>query len=295
MNGHGRPIILLRGATALAITAAITVFDPTTAGATQRVSLAPTYTCAFPVIGDQSAPVQIDSSIPDSIAVGQSTERYVVHASATAPWELALGLRLAGVSTITGTAEGRAYVKAPQGDLAQTVHFDIDKITIPAFSSFTGTATGGMPEVTFSEPGRAEIVVGDLTMHLVPRDSSGNLTSLGEMTVPCTLNPGQNEVAASFTITGAPSRTSSNFATADPDSTPTSHSSLSPSSRPSTSAATDVGIAAATTPPMQPTRPADSKPSNAGGIDWTIWLGGLVVLAGIGMAAFRRGSRLWNR
>jgi hypothetical protein len=286
MNGRGRPATLLGGATALAIAAAVTGFAGPQAFASQQVSLTFRYTCDFPVIGSQSAPVEVDSNIPNSIAVGQSTAHYVVTASVTAPWELSLGLRADGVSTITGTVDGQAYVKAPQGNLTETVPFEIHEITLPAFSSFTGTATASAPAVTFSKPGKAEIIVGDLTLHLDPRDSNGNLTSLGEMTVPCEPNPGQNDVAVTFAITGAASPTSSSAATA---------SSPSPSPSPSASAATSASTATPTAAPTPHASPADPGPPKGADAAWVIWLGSLAALVGIVTAAFRYGPRLWNR
>lgn len=160
-----------------------------------------TYTCAFSLIGDQSISVDFFTNIPNSIAMGHSTANYAVKALATMPLEVTTALSLEGASTMAGTMDGQASIEAPQGDLAETVPFEIQKITLPNSSSFTATATGNVPAVTYSKPGRAEIIIDGLTMHLVPRDSSGNLSALGDMNVPCTLNTGQNNVVVSFTIT----------------------------------------------------------------------------------------------
>jgi hypothetical protein len=300
MNGRGRHSTVLRGAAALAIAVGVTGLAQPRASAAQQVSLTLSYTCVFPVIGSQTAPVEIDSNIPDSIAVGRSTARYAVTASATAPWALALGLRADGVSSLTGTVDGQAYVDAPQGDLTEALPFDIHKIALSAFSSFTGTATGSAPEVTFSEPGKAKIVVGDLTLHLVPLNSNGNVASLGDMTVPCTLDPNQND-AVSFAITGAASPASSSSATASSDPAPTTtHASApSPSTHPSISPATDTGIAAS---PVALAQSASASASakdpghgSGGGDAWMMWLGGLVALAALGTAAHRYGPKPWKR
>lgn len=300
MNGRGRLLILRRGVAVWAIAVAVIGFGQTRASATQQVNLTLTYTCTFPVIGDHSTPVQIESNIPDSIAVGQSTAHYVVNASATAPGALAFGLHtLFGVSTITGTVDGQVSVRSPQGDQSETVPFDIHPINLPYFSSFTGTATGSAPEVTFDKPGEAEIVVGDLIMHLIPRDSNGNLTSLGEPTVPCKLDPGQKNTV-SFTITGTPSPTQSNSVAADaaPTPTPTPRaSSPSPGTHPSTSTSATTGLVVppSVATPTQSASATDSARSTGASAAWVIWFGGLAALIGLGVAAFRYGPRLWRR
>lgn len=295
MNRPSRPAIVLRAAAALAIAAAITGFAQTGASASQQVSVSVRYTCVFPVIGSESAPVEIDSNIPTSIAVGQSTAHYAVNASVTAPAELATGLRMAGVSTITGTVDGQALIEAPDDDFTKTVPFAVNKITIPLFSSFTGTATGSAPDVTFSVPGRGEILVGDLTMHLVPRDSNGNVVQLlGEMTVPCTVDSGQNDVAATFAITAAPSPAASHSATAapnpDPDPTSTSTHAASPSPSTGTGSPQPTGTVASTASAassQSASAAGPGGPSKGGDAAWMIGLGSLLALVAIGAAAFR--------
>lgn len=304
MNGSGRQAFALRGAAVLAMAAAIAAFAQPQAIASQQINLTLGYNCDFPEIGNQSATVEVGSDIPSSIEVGQPTSDYVVNASATAPWELTLGLHGYGVSTITGTVDGQAEVEAPQGSTAKTVSFDIHQITLPAFGTFIGTATGSMPEVTFSKPGPAEIIVGNLTMHLVLRDSNGNLTSLGEPTVPCTLNPGQNAVAASFTITGTsipiPSTSPSTSATASPgpDPAPTVHTSSlspSPSSHPSASESAGVSTPSVTSGLTRSVSPTGPGPSNGGDVAWVGGLGALAALVVIGAVVFRYGQRWRNR
>jgi hypothetical protein len=300
MNGYGRRSTVLRGAAALAIAVGVTGLAQPRALAAQQVSLTLSYTCDFPVIGHQTAPVEIDSNIPDSIAVGQSTAHYAVTASATAPAALAFGLRAFGVSTLTGTVEGQATVEAPQGVLKETLPFTIHKISISAFSSFTGIATGNAPEVTFSKPGKAEIIVGNLTMHLVPLNSNGDVNSLGDMTVPCTLDANQNDVAVHFTITGAASPASSSSPTSAPSSDPvtTTHTaSPSPSAHPSTSPKTNTSIAMSPVALAQSANASakDAGHENGGGNAWMMWLGGLVALVAIGTAAYRYGPKPWKR
>jgi hypothetical protein len=245
MNRRQATGTLLRATAATGMALGLTAFPGTGAQAAQQVALTVTYTCTFPEIGTQSVAVAITSSAPNSIAVGQSTADIVVTATVTVPWELTVGLRAYGVSTVTGTAAGQADIDVPQGAWAETVPFTIPKISLPDFSSFTASATGSVPSITFSEPGRAEVTVGNLTAHLAPLDSNGNLTRLGEIDVPCTLKSGQDVTAASLAITAAPRVGSSS-------SSPASSSSGSARPTPSSSASerpSDTADPTGTVPP----------------------------------------------
>jgi hypothetical protein len=166
----------------------------------QPVSLTLKYTCSFPVIGNQSLSARISADIPASHTVGEPSHRFAIHAVATVGTTLTQGLGLLGVKTIEGTLDARTQVAAPQGDLGITVPLTIGKTTMPSSGALSIPANGTAPTRTFTKPGRAKITVGDFVAHLVPRNASGDLTVLGKLDVPCTLDAGQNDVIASFTI-----------------------------------------------------------------------------------------------
>jgi hypothetical protein len=297
------------GATAVAIALATAGFAETGASAAQQVALTLTYTCTFPAIGDQSVPVDVDADIPSSIPVGRSTAHFLVRASATAPWELTVGLRAFGVASITGTVDGQTEIQAPQGVFTETVPFVVAPITLPAYSSFTATATGSAPAMTFTKPGTVKIIVGSLTMHLDPTDANGNLTSLGAFDVPCTLNAGQSDVAATSVVTAAAPPAGSRSTTAapsDPGSAAAGASASGPSASARVNTGTSTGVsAAAQSDPASPADPGSSAqalrssedPGSArgGGGAWPIWLGALAAIAVVGAAAVRYGPRLRRR
>ncbi|MFC4609872.1 DUF6801 domain-containing protein [Streptomyces maoxianensis] len=90
---------------------------------------------------------------------------------------------------------------APQGSLPLAVPMKIPRTTIPASGSFDVTAEGTAPSLTFSRPGNAKVTVGDLTLHLTPKDANGNTTAVGTINAPCALDSGQNTVLQSLVIT----------------------------------------------------------------------------------------------
>ncbi|MBT2391775.1 hypothetical protein J7E87_20640 [Streptomyces sp. ISL-1] len=108
---------------------------------------------------------------------------------------------LAGAKTIEGSLDGNATVTAPQGSMPLTVPMTIPRTTIPASGSFDVTAKGTAPSLSFSRPGNAKVTVGDLTLHLTPKDANGNTTAVGTINAPCALDSGQNTVLQSLVIT----------------------------------------------------------------------------------------------
>lgn len=123
-----------------------------------------------------------------------------IHAGAPVSAALTSGLNLIGVKTIEGTVEAEARVDAPQGDGHLILPFQVPRVSGPKSGPFRLKATGTAPSRTFSQPGKAKISVGDLVLHVVPRDASGRVFPR-KTDVPCKLNPGQNSVVASFDIT----------------------------------------------------------------------------------------------
>ncbi|MFD9124073.1 DUF6801 domain-containing protein [Kitasatospora sp. NPDC059571] len=166
------------------------------------------YTCTFPTIGGQPITARISTDIPTSLAVGESSPAFAINAAATVDATFTLGLRyVLGVRIMEGSLDAETDVAAPQGTIRVPVHLTITRTSVPAAGSFDIPATGTAPRLTFTEPGSARITAGDFTLHLVPEDANGNLTSLGRVTVPCTLNTGQSNVVSSFALTAAPTTT----------------------------------------------------------------------------------------
>ena len=183
--------------------AAVGVLGAGTAAA-RPVSLTLKYTCTFPVVGGRSVSMRVGADIPKSIAVGASTPRFILHGVATVVDSItSQALRQIGVRAVDGTVNAAATVTAPQGKTHVSVRFKLAHTKIPTSGPFDLEATAKAPAFTFKRPGTGRITVGDLILHLAPKDANGNLP-LGNVDAPCKLGPGQNDVLASFPITSAP-------------------------------------------------------------------------------------------
>jgi hypothetical protein len=165
-------------------------------------SLTLSYTCAIPLIGNYPGTVRVNADISTSAALGRPSPTFVVNAAALMTADTAWQLRLVGIRTVEGTANGKVVVTAPQGNIDLTVPFSVPRTTIPASGPFNVPVTGSAPSVTFTRPGRGKIVVGDIMLRLTPKGADGNVTFPGTFDAPCKLDPGQNTILASFNITG---------------------------------------------------------------------------------------------
>ncbi|MGY5135254.1 DUF6801 domain-containing protein [Streptomyces nigrescens] len=206
-RGRARAGSVARGAMGLATAVGVAggmlgVFGAGTAAAAPT-SLTLRYRCAFPYVGAQPVTMKIDSDIPKSAVVGRPTPKFRIDAVVPVSSDRTKVIRLAGVRSIEGTADAKALVAAPQGDLDVSLPFDVSRTNVPESGSFHVKATGAAPARTFTRPGSAKITIGDLTLRLALKDARGNPTGPGEVDAPCTLDAGQNTVVASFDITGA--------------------------------------------------------------------------------------------
>ncbi|GAA3794598.1 DUF6801 domain-containing protein [Streptomyces phyllanthi] len=192
----------LRSTTAVAVAGGLVGVLGAGPAAADPVSLTVRYTCSTPFIDDLPVTVRIDSEIPDSAAVGRPTPEFVVRAAVPVDAGATKMLGRIGVKTVEGTVDAQARVAAPEGDTDVTLPFSV-KADIPVSGSFHVKATGSAPALTFTQPGRAKITVGDLVARLTPRDASGEVTFPGRIDARCELDAGQENVLASPRITGA--------------------------------------------------------------------------------------------
>ncbi|WP_371675947.1 DUF6801 domain-containing protein [Streptomyces sp. NBC_01276] len=165
------------------------------------VSLTLRYTCSTGLIGNLPVRVRIDADVPESAEVGRATPAFPVDAAVLVPADAAKMLGGIGAKTIEGTVEAQARVAAPEGDVRVKVPVGA-KAGIPASGSFHIEASGSAPALTFRRAGSARITVGDLVAHLALKDVSGDVVHPGEIDARCTPDAGQNDVLASFRITG---------------------------------------------------------------------------------------------
>ncbi|MGY5124293.1 DUF6801 domain-containing protein [Streptomyces nigrescens] len=167
----------------------------------QPVSINLSYTCAFTGIGTAPVTMRISTDIPSSLEAGDSSPRAAVNGVATVDASFTGLAPLVGARTLEGSVGGTATVSAPQGDRRLSVPMTIPRTSIPASGAFDMSAKGTAPAVTFTQPGNAKVTVGDLGLHLTPRDAYGNLTQVGTMNAACTVAPGQNTVLQSLVVT----------------------------------------------------------------------------------------------
>ncbi|MCX2968345.1 MULTISPECIES: DUF6801 domain-containing protein [Streptomyces] len=167
------------------------------------VSLTLQYQCPFPLIGQQTLSVEINTDMPSAIAVGEPTGAFVIDTVSTVPETATQGLNLVGATTLEGSGVASSEVDTPEATLPVSVPVELEKTDVPASGSFTINAGGETPSLTFSQPGTATITVNDLLLTLTPRNAAGEETGLGTFESACTLVPGQDNVLHSFEITPA--------------------------------------------------------------------------------------------
>ena len=280
--------------------------------AAQPASSTLQYTCTFPVIGGEPVTASLSMDVPPSLAVGASSPRFAINALATVNSTFSFGLRyILGVRTIEGTLDADTSVHAPQGEIGVPVHLTVTATSIPASGSFNIPATGTAPTLSFSKPGSASVTAGDFTLHLVPLDANGNITAPGKIDVPCTLNSGQDNVVASFDITGtrtAPGPTAPGTHGAPSSRRPTVPATATPTTHRTTGSPTPDGSHSATAVPTTavpaPTVAPDPTASRINGAAAARSTGGpgtvsLVLLAvgilALAAAALRFAPRLRSR
>jgi hypothetical protein len=166
----------------------------------QPVSIKLRYTCAFTGIGTAPVTMRISTDIPSSLEAGDSSPRAAVNGVATVNASFTGLAPLVGARTLEGSVDGTATVSAPQGDSRLSVPMTIPRTPIPAFGAFDMSAKGTAPAVTFTRPGNAKVTVGDLGLHLTPRDADGNLPQVGTMNAACTVDPAQKTVLQSLVV-----------------------------------------------------------------------------------------------
>lgn len=219
-------------AATLAVGAGISSAEP--------VSLTLNYTCPFPMIGKQPVKVVINADIPSTATVGEPTPEFKIDAVSTVNDKATQGLNMVGAKTIEGTALADSVLEAPEGNLEVKVPTTIAKTPIPASGAFDVNASGNAPSLTFSQPGKAKITVGNILLTLTPKKADGSETGLKTFESACVQDTGQNNVLREIEIKGEGGPTS----TATP---PPSSSTATPP--PSSSTATPPPSSSTVTPP----------------------------------------------
>lgn len=162
------------------------------------------FDCPFPLIGTQRSTVTIRTDIPASIPVNTPTPEFVINAVADAGTTATQGLNLVEAKTIEGTAVASTHLAAPSVNLDLAVENAIPVQPVPPNGTpLVLNASGRAPSVSFPQPGTGTITVGNILLRgLHPKKADGSDTGLGVFDSPCTQVAGQNNVLATFEITG---------------------------------------------------------------------------------------------
>ncbi len=160
------------------------------------------YSCRLPVVGSTSLTAKF--AWPSGLLTTTADTRtpsLPVEVAGTVGSAARTVVTLARIKWIEGTADVRAEIIAPQGDISENV-----KLTVPRTNVSTGSgpltvpASGPIPSVLLSQPGQAEVVVRSVVIHLATLTASGALSKLGNISLPCTLDAGQTGVVSSLQI-----------------------------------------------------------------------------------------------
>ncbi|MFE2245934.1 DUF6801 domain-containing protein [Streptomyces lavendulae] len=271
----------LRLATVAAIAGGVLGLSATGPAAADPVSLTLRYTCSTGLIGSLPVTVRIHADVPETSEAGRPTPAFPVSAAVPVPADAARALAGIGVATVEGTVEAQVDVAAPEGDRRVEVPVDVSAGN-PAAGAFLVEASGSAPALTFTQAGIARITVGDLVAHLVPKDARGHVVYPGETSARCTPDPGQNNVLASFRITGTGTVTGTDTGQATSGAQGTAGTAATPAAPPVGGAASgDAG------PRAQGALPATGSATAT----WLLGGAGVLLAAGAGTLLATRRTR----
>lgn len=184
-----------RGAAAAAATACLVAGGLSTAPAT-AASAALVYTCTVPAVGAKTFTVSLDTDAADSIAFGEKITP-ALSASLTIPEDLANSLRGLQAKKASGSSSQDLVVDGVTATVAMTIKESV----VPPNGPIVLDATGTLAEMTGKRAGTPiAITAANLTATLTFTQANGT-PAFGPVTVPCTLNPGQNPVVDSIAVT----------------------------------------------------------------------------------------------
>ncbi|MDT0307957.1 hypothetical protein RM780_13420 [Streptomyces sp. DSM 44917] len=161
------------------------------------------YSCPFPLVGNQPIEVHIETDIPDTIAVGEQTPPIDVTGTAAVGPAAHNGLGLVQSATLTGSATSAITVDVPGIRLPIQLPIALEDTPIPPapYNGFEIPFAGSAPALTFAEAGTGVITVDDLRMEITPLTASGEPTGLGTFTPDCTPVPNEPVQIHEFEIT----------------------------------------------------------------------------------------------
>ncbi|MDT0307958.1 hypothetical protein RM780_13425 [Streptomyces sp. DSM 44917] len=151
------------------------------------------YSCPFPLVGNQPIEVHIETDIPSQIGVGETTPPISVTGTASVGAAAHNGLGLVQAATLTGTSESSIVVDVPEGNLPIALPVELEDTEIPPspYNGFEVAFSGEAPALTFSQEGTGRIIVNGLSMSLTPLLANGEPTQLGTFNPECTQDPAE--------------------------------------------------------------------------------------------------------
>jgi uncharacterized protein DUF6801 len=165
-----------------------------------------TYSCEFPVIGQDNVDGRVRATFPDAVPVNERVTITDAVVDATFSQRAADAVRAAHATTADGDGQvdlHASYTDA-NGSLEITLGLPviIPSVDIPAEGPMTFTLPITAPNIIFRAPGELSVAAGALNGNLTPRLADGSPTELGTFPVPCSPVAGQDLHLGSVQITG---------------------------------------------------------------------------------------------
>ncbi|WP_309115912.1 DUF6801 domain-containing protein [Saccharothrix sp.] len=181
-----------------------------------------TFTCPFPLIGNQVLSTRIRATIDTPTTVGGELKTTDFSATVTVPPTATQGLSLVGAATVEGSAEAGVTLDNAGSKLDIKIPgLTVPKTNVPAEGSFDVVASGPVPTAVIPKAGTTTVTVGNYSTTLTPRKADGSETGLGTFTSNCTLDPGQNAELVRFDVGGGGPTTTTTTSTTTTTTTTT--------------------------------------------------------------------------
>lgn len=175
----------------------------TGAAAPVQVDKTLTFTCPFPLIGNQVLSTRIRATIDAPTSVGGELKTTDFSATVTVPPTATQGLTLVGAATVEGSAEAGVTLDNAGSKLDIKIPgLTVPKTPVPAEGAFDVVASGPVPTAVIPKAGTTTVTVGNYSTTLTPKKADGTDTGLGTFTSNCVLDPGQDPTLIRFDVAG---------------------------------------------------------------------------------------------
>ncbi|AHH97069.1 hypothetical protein GCM10010174_38340 [Kutzneria viridogrisea] len=201
MFRHRIPVLVAALALAALTTAATSAAAPVRTSGSVTKNL--TYTCNFPLIGQQQVNAVLAITFPDSVAVGSVIQPTDFSVGLTLPDNATAGLRLIGATTVEGDkASAGVDVKINDTEIGVTLNgLAIPNSPVPETGPTSLTLSGPIPGLTPKAAGQVSFALGStFAAQITPKKADGTPTGLGTFDPQCSLDPGQDVALATITV-----------------------------------------------------------------------------------------------